>query len=231
VLGGVAVGRAGSSPSLTWNFPSQTNALNAGINFLHFVVSIFWPKLLEMTPKCMTFLLTSISCYATDVIFRLGKLGRDQSYLTGPLNLKLARADWRRDFSVAAQHAVGRSITRRLTCDKHARLPCPPIDKRCSRMQTNRVATTKIARLCWLNSFNLRLEQTTSSAPVFKTKVWLVKYLKKSCLFWQAEQCFFKCFPKYVIRFSRRHCQKSKLGLNELRNHDVNRPLDRSWGY
>jgi hypothetical protein len=35
-----------------------------------------------------------------------------------------------------------------------------------------------------LLSFNPRLEQTTSSAPVFsKTKVWLVKYLKKSCLF------------------------------------------------
>jgi hypothetical protein len=68
-----------------------------------------------------------------------------------------------------------------------------------------------------------RLEQTTSSAPVIsKTKVWLGKYLKKSCLFEQfeqVEQCFFKCFPNYVVRFSRQHCQKSKmatLGLNEL---------------
>jgi hypothetical protein len=45
------------------------------------------------------------------------------------------------------------------------------------------------------------------------------KYLKKSCSFYQAEQCLFKFVPKYVIRFSRRHCQKSKmamLGLNEL---------------
>jgi hypothetical protein len=34
------------------------------------------------------------------------------------------------------------------------------------------------------NSFNPGLEQTTSPAPVFsKTKLWMGKYLKKSCSF------------------------------------------------
>jgi hypothetical protein len=74
-----------------------------------------------------------------------------------------------------------------------------------------------------INSFTPRLEQTTSSAHNFsKSKVWMGKYLKKSCSYYQCEQCFFKYFPKYLVSFSRRRCQNSQnskiatLGLNEL---------------
>jgi hypothetical protein len=58
---------------------------------------------------------------------------------------------------------------------------------------------------------NPRLEQTTSSAPIFsKTKAWMGKYTKKSCSYYPSEQCFLNFFTKYVFRFSRRRYQKSK---------------------
>jgi hypothetical protein len=45
------------------------------------------------------------------------------------------------------------------------------------------------------------------------------KYLKKSCSYYECEQCFFKYFPKYFVSYSRSRYQNSKmatLGLNEL---------------
>jgi hypothetical protein len=45
--------------------------------------------------------------------------------------------------------------------------------------------------------------------------------------------CFFKHFPKYVVKFSRRHCQKSKmtsLGLNDLLKLRQQGIFDITWG-
>jgi hypothetical protein len=53
-----------------------------------------------------------------------------------------------------------------------------------------------------INSFTSRLEQTTSSPHIFsKTKVWMGKYLKKSCSFKPAKQHFFK-FVSITMHFS-----------------------------
>jgi hypothetical protein len=75
----------------------------------------------------------------------------------------------------------------------------------------------------YCNSYNCRLEQTTSSANIFtKTKLPVGKYLKKSCSYLSSEQCFFKFVRKYFVRFSRRHCQKSKMATLRLCLSEIN---------
>jgi hypothetical protein len=78
----------------------------------------------------------------------------------------------------------------------------------------------KIRYHCWMhglkvcvsliNSFNPRLEQTTSSVHIFsKSKEWMGKCLKESYSYYHRDNVSSIFFSECVVRFSRCHGQKS----------------------